>query len=87
MSATLVPAGCGGTGEVPQMPLTDVSQTPGAPSDPLRELITGIGAVAKLLAKSEVAADPEDPESVFWSFAGAKRASCRSMTSLSRVEG
>ena len=44
---------------VPQMPTTNVRQDPGPPSDPVRDLVAAIGAVAQILSPKEIREDPE----------------------------
>ena len=58
--ASAVPGGNTGTTDVPRMPCSASSiQEPGPPSEPIRDMIAAIGAVAKLLTKSEIREDPE----------------------------
>ena len=58
--ASAVPGGNTGTMDVPRMPCSASSvQEPGPPSESIKDLIAAIGAVAKLLTKSEIRDDPE----------------------------
>jgi hypothetical protein len=44
---------------IPQMPVMPVRQEPGPPSDPIRDLLCAIGAVAKVLSPKEIREDVE----------------------------
>ena len=57
--ASAVSGGNAGTQDVPRMPCRDEPQSPGPPSEPIAALIAAIGAVAKLLSKSEIREDSE----------------------------